>query len=181
MCVTITEVNWLNVGVQVFLLLSGFLYGNKHKIDPKTFYWKNIPKILIDYWFYVALMVPVYLFVANRNISMNEYIRLLLGISVGIPGMGHLWYISTILVCYIITPLVFRQLRPKVNVLFILLLFVVSEIVFAVLPGFTGAWINCFVFGMLLGNDRKKAKDYKLFSNRVLSFATPAMIILCGI
>ena len=60
--------NYLANGVQVFLIISGFLYGAKSKknlfSDSKTrikFLIKNSLKILKDYWLYCILVIfPVY-------------------------------------------------------------------------------------------------------------------------
>ena len=50
---------WFNVGVQIFLCISGFLYGKRDKIsDDLTFYKKNIIKILVDYY---VVIIPVIL------------------------------------------------------------------------------------------------------------------------
>ena len=35
---------WFNVGVQMFLFISGYLYGKKDRIDIVEFYKKNFPK-----------------------------------------------------------------------------------------------------------------------------------------
>ena len=40
---------WFNVGVQMFLCISGYLYGMKRIPDISGFYRKNFVKILIDY------------------------------------------------------------------------------------------------------------------------------------
>ena len=49
---------WFNVGVQIFLCMSGFLYGGRDIKNPIAFYKKQIPKILIDYYI-VILTVSV--------------------------------------------------------------------------------------------------------------------------
>ena len=40
---------WFNVGVQIFLFMSGWLYGKKKIDDPVSFIKKNSFKILKDY------------------------------------------------------------------------------------------------------------------------------------
>lgn len=54
---------WLNCGVQIFLLISGFLYGQRDYIEPVKFYKRNIPKILIDYYLYLVVILPVYVLI----------------------------------------------------------------------------------------------------------------------
>ena len=40
---------WLNVGMQIFFVVSGFLYGNKNINDPIQFIKQRLKKILIPY------------------------------------------------------------------------------------------------------------------------------------
>ena len=46
---------WFNVGVQMFLFISGFLYGKKDKIEAVGFYKKSFPKLLVDYYVFIVL------------------------------------------------------------------------------------------------------------------------------
>ena len=48
---------WFNVGVQVFLCISGYLYSDREISDPIEFYKKTIQKILVDY--YVVIIVAL--------------------------------------------------------------------------------------------------------------------------
>jgi peptidoglycan/LPS O-acetylase OafA/YrhL len=41
---------WFNVGVQIFLCISGFLYGQKNIDNVTDFYNKRLKKILIPYY-----------------------------------------------------------------------------------------------------------------------------------
>lgn len=41
---------WFNVGVQIFLCISGFLYGQKSIDNVTDFYNKRLKKILIPYY-----------------------------------------------------------------------------------------------------------------------------------
>lgn len=41
---------WFNVGVQMFLFISGYLYANKKIVDSELFFIKNLIKILIPYY-----------------------------------------------------------------------------------------------------------------------------------
>ena len=111
---------------------------------------------------------------------MGDYIRLLFGIGTDIPGMGHLWYISTILVCYLITPFVSRLIYPKTKWIALLLLMAFSEVMFAILPGFTGAWINCYVFGLLMGKFYNSAESKDRFLSKSFAVSIPCTLIICG-
>ena len=53
----------LNVGVFIFLFMSGYLYGRKKKIDVNEFYKKRAVKIMIP--FYLFLLYHIY-FILKR-------------------------------------------------------------------------------------------------------------------
>lgn len=63
--------NFLAVGVQMFFILSGILYGRKKWLFEKETYtefiFRNYKKILKDYYIYAILVIfPVY-FLANSG------------------------------------------------------------------------------------------------------------------
>lgn len=171
---------WLNIGVQVFLLISGFLYGQREIISIKDFYKRNITKILVDYYVFLILIIPIYVFAVHYPISMQTALKLLLGIGTNIPGLGHLWYISTILICYVITPFIVRLFRPRIKPLFVLTIFCLIELIFIIIPGFTGAWINCYIIGVMIGVEYSKNKNCDDVLKRVLITSLPICAFVCG-
>lgn len=171
---------WLNIGVQVFLLISGFLYGQREIISVKDFYKRNITKILVDYYVFLILIIPIYVLAVHYPISMQNALKLLLGIGTNIPGLGHLWYISTILICYIITPFIVRLFRPRIKPLFVFIVFCLIEVIFVIIPGFTGAWINCYIIGIMIGIEYSKNGNRYNVLKRVLITAAPIGAIVCG-
>ena len=171
---------WLNVGVQVFLLVSGYLYGQRDLIETKSFYRRNISKVLVDHYLFLMISVPIYIIVFHYPIQRLDYLKLLLGIGTSVQGLGHLWYISTIIVCYIITPLILRFIKPPINNALILIIFCLIEVVFAIIPGFTGAWINCYIIGMIIGAKYVKCEDPVDLLKKTLIIAFTASVLICG-
>lgn len=53
---------WFNVGVQIFLCISGYLYGSKSIEDDFAFIVKQYGKILLDYWIVIIPATLLYLF-----------------------------------------------------------------------------------------------------------------------
>lgn len=94
---------WFNVGVQIFLIISGFLYGRKEEIKAVSFIAKEFKKILLNYYVYLIVLLPFYVLVFHNPFSIKAFLKLLLGVG-DVPGLGHLWFVSTILFCYLITP-----------------------------------------------------------------------------
>lgn len=94
---------WFNVGVQIFFCVSGFLYGKKRITSPIEFICKNMKKILIPYFCFLIPSIILYYFFHREAITVLIIKRALLTRGV-INGLGHLWFISYILFCYLITP-----------------------------------------------------------------------------
>lgn len=151
---------WFNVGVQIFLCMSGYLYGQKKlNGDELSFYKKQFSKILLDYYIVIIPMIILYYICAKSVFSWVPAARTLF--AYGPPfilGGGHLWYVQFCLVCYLFTPLLAR-IFDKIfegavkeivikSILFGILVFILFETFFRY---FTSAWIMCYVFGFFLG------------------------------
>lgn len=106
---------WFNVGVQMFFCISGFLYGNKRITSPVDFIFTNFRKILIPYYCYLVAAIIVY-FIFHRELLSSGIIISAVLTSGTIRGIEHLWFISYILFCYIITPYL-QALADKMKVL----------------------------------------------------------------
>lgn len=94
----------LNVGVQMFLCISGFLYGKKEIHDHILFYIKQMKKILVPYYVVILPVILLYWCFATEKISILTTIKMLLCYGT-VCGGGHLWYIATILMCYFLIPI----------------------------------------------------------------------------
>ena len=146
---------WFNVGVQIFLCISGYLYGRKRILDIRVFYRKNFVKILIDYEIVVFAAVAATVLFTDTVITVEEIAGAVLTVST-IAGGAHLWFIPTILMCYLLTPLYERifsraEQSHKLLVPAAVLLFVMNELVFRqMFSYFNAAWINCYLIGFAL-------------------------------
>ena len=170
---------WFNVGVQIFLCISGFLYGQKESEDISTFYIRRFKKILIPYYI-VFIMVGIAEFIFTR-----DYFNILrfgagLVCRTTIAGGEHLWFVSVILFCYVITPILnsFRdKLISNEKTLWIgtiLSVLVVSVFGSLYASFFNPARLTCYIIGYALGlnEDRKLIKDKVL----LLLFGVIALI-----
>lgn len=146
---------WFNVGVQIFLCISGYLYGRKRILDIRVFYRKNFVKILIDYEIVVFAAVAATVLFTDTVITVEEIAEAVLTVST-IAGGAHLWFIPTILMCYLLTPLYERifsraEQSHKLLVPAAVLLFVMNELVFRqMFSYFNAAWVNCYLIGFAL-------------------------------
>lgn len=101
--------NYLASGVQVFLFISGYLYGKKkiYNLEDKfVFLAKNFCKILVPYYAYLVLVIyPIYTIMDPKFLEGGTWRYFQLLFCYNFPsGVHHLWYIPYILLCYLITP-----------------------------------------------------------------------------
>lgn len=171
--------NYLAVGVEIFLCLSGYLYGLKaDKIfntpeERMTFICKNVKKILFSCWLWIILVVwPVYTFLQPGSIYGFRYFTILLAQYCPL-GVHHLWFIPYILFCYCITPALFdirQYIEKKINTaigmgLFLVCLTVLLEIVTYLFHGyFTVAYLFCYIIAFFMpALNRKRITIKKIF------------------
>ena len=168
---------WFNVGVQIFLCMSGFLYGKRDKIsDDLTFYKNNILKILIDYYVVIISVILLFMVFIPEQLSTITTIKVLLTYGT-LNGGGHLWYIPYCLFCYLITPFLSRYFEKNKHIIrrFLVLSILAIVITETFFNYFNSAWIFCYMLGFFLGN----ISDYekiKLFRNMSLLIVVGAVL-----
>ena len=106
--------SWLNIGVQVFLVLSAKLMCQKEMTtwtQVFAFYKTRLLRILLPVWIYLLCLVPV-LFLAGRGPAVSAIVLYAVGLAgfapTGVLGLGHFWYITVLLLCYLLVPLLCR-------------------------------------------------------------------------
>ena len=133
--------NVVHGGVQTFLVMSGYLYGNKVVTDWRKFAKKRINKVYLPYLVFLILVVPLYAFFHVEEMKWNalpfyfanlQGFRLLIGGDFGrIEGLRHVWYITAIMCAYLTTPLLQRVRKHSTVVLPILLFIIAITYIFA--------------------------------------------------
>lgn len=148
--------NWFNVGTQVFLCISGYLYGQKDIKDCKSFYLRRFVKILIP--FYIVLIPALILNILTGKIDVFTGLRALL-MNVTVEGGGHLWFVPTILFCYVITPILQSFFNGSKKGSFIVVTVLGVQIITLFCLGFAifypGPWIACYFIGYAIGYNEK--------------------------
>lgn len=144
---------WLNVGVQVFFIISGYLYGSKSIDEPILWLKKRFVKILIPYYIFLSLAIVGYLAVSPDMLGFGNIISSYLVVGT-IKGISHLWFVSYILFCYIITPYLaaIRDYLSNKNLLFsigsIVVIFGVYSIIEILIYGyFRPGRVGCYILG----------------------------------
>ena len=152
--------DYFSVCVQMFLVLSGWLYGNRPLDTPRSkwnFVRRNFGKILLDYYVYLLLFaLPLYALLKPGSVNRDSLFGVLTCSST-IGGIHHLWYIPYILACYLLTPLLsdLRVLlgeRSNRNPWRLAAAFAgaaagVQVLIYAFHDYFIGAWLLCYGVG----------------------------------
>ena len=151
---------WLNVGVQMFLCLSGYLYGRKTIDNELLFYKKQFIKILVPYYIVIIGAAIAQVLFARNEISLAHIAKALLCCG-RLSGGEHLWFIPTILFCYVLMPLFDKLndwvLKKKYALFYCIIAFVLLSVVVKLfVPYFNSAWIACCYLGHVLGKNEIK-------------------------
>ena len=151
---------WFNAGVQIFLCISGYLYGQKDVGEVTAFYHRRFKKILIPYLL-VFVLYGILQFLFAKDVFIAEIFLKGLFVNATLKGAGHLWFVHTILICYVLTPLLEAYRNKWVKntkswILFLLLGVEIASLFFGAFDKFFNpAWISCYVMGYALGINEK--------------------------
>ena len=146
---------WLNVGVQIFFILSGYLYGNKD--IPESIGWlkRQFLKILIPYYLFLFPTILLYIIESPESLTISSLIGSLFTVRT-IKGIGHLWFVSSILFCYIVTPYlvalrdyVLHKSYVKQVITLIILLGIIAIVGIFTRSFFPGN-ISCYIVGFFI-------------------------------
>ena len=167
----------LNVGVQVFLVMSGYLYGTKEIDSVKSFYIKQFKKILVPYYVFLIFAICLYYFSAPQYLDYKKVVLSFLTVG-NLDGLGHLWFIKYILLCYLLVPILVR-IRDRINTLELkyfayvcVLTMIVVEFILLPMPLLGGMSVNCFVFGFFFSNFDRCGGRRTLF---------PKVFVVCAV
>ncbi len=150
----------LNVGVQLFFLTSGFLYGKIEVENLWEFYKKRLTKVYVPYIFFVAVVLLLQGLLGTWQFNFRDVAIYALNLqgffSTSVDGLNHLWFLSVLMVCYLLTPLLQRLFKTYPWWLFAVVALVsIVEFVFIKKMYPTCAWIVLYIAGMAYGRYTK--------------------------
>lgn len=167
-----------NVGVQIFFLLSGFLYGKIDITSIASFIKKRFVKVYIPFILVVLCCVAIYVIFNVVDVQIRNVIPYLFNIQGfiggGIDGLNHLWFLSVLMACYFVTPIAQKILKYN-SVLFIVLWILVGVVEFGFVHKMqsVAAWVMLYLLGMFWGkNENKWINIGLIIISLILSFVT---------
>lgn len=97
----------LNIGVPLFFILSGYLFGRKGVRPPyRKWFLRRLQRLWIPYWLFLVVLAVIYL-TKGLNIWTLDWLLLLFGLQgsvVGVWGAEQTWFITALLISYSVTP-----------------------------------------------------------------------------
>lgn len=98
---------FLNIGAHLFFILSGFLAGYRGVTKPYGLWLRRrMKRIYIPLWMFLVVLAIVHM-ATEREIQTTDWLLLALGLqcnAVSVLGAEQTWFISVLLLCYLITP-----------------------------------------------------------------------------
>lgn len=155
--------------VSLFFFLSGF--GLMESLKNKQYYLKNffkkrICKLLIPYLI-VVILFGIYIFIINNySIQIGDFIKNI----ILAKDIGPLWYMTTIIILYIIFFFVYKYLDLKKGTNLILIL-TISYLLIGIYTKIGNVWLSSIIgfwFGLYFSLNENKLK-VKLENNYLKS------------
>lgn len=127
---------FFNVGVYLFLIISGYLYGKKD-ISKNSTYTKWLisrgKRILVPLYVFMIILFFIYLLLGLNIQPFNWiiYIFNLQGLEIYVHGAEHLWYLTIAMICYFITPILDKnKYNLNKNKLFVLsIIYIIIQLI----------------------------------------------------
>ena len=142
---------FLNVGVFIFFIISGYLFGKRNIDNTKEWYIKRCIRIFIPLWVWTIVVNIIYAVIGMEGEISIKYIVItmlnLQGFFGTTLGLSHLWFLSVIMICYLITPIL-QKLRNQ-NLKKILLI-LIGLILCSVVISFGNKQIGRYMFMCLV-------------------------------
>ncbi|HDR6821985.1 acyltransferase [Bacillus cereus] len=158
-------------GVAIFLIVSGFgLTQSYLKSGINNFFKKRVSKVLVPYSIVTLIWVVIDAFIGIKH-SISSTILALIGINLNEEFDKSMWYITFILMWYIIFYITFKLIRN--NRIRIIVLFVFSIMFYkfsSIFPSSVGVglYVLEFPIGVLLGLTYKRIIDIKINKLKII-------------
>ncbi|PFA05099.1 acyltransferase family protein [Bacillus cereus] len=158
-------------GVAIFLIISGFgLTQSYFKSGINDFFKKRVSKVLFPYFIVTLIWVVIDAFIGIKH-SVSSTILVLIGINLNGEFDKSMWYITFILMWYLMFYITFKFIRT--NNIRVIMLFMFSIILYKfrfIFPSGVGAglYVLEFPIGVLLGISYKKITDVKTDNLKII-------------
>ena len=176
-------------GVQLFFFVAGYLCGRKKIEKPVRWILQKAKRILLPYYFLLLIVFLIYQ-LSGKQMLQPSSIFLLFNIQglnylvwpfrgYGAPaGLGHLWFVTIIMLCYLITPL-FQKMRewltgtPKKWLKYVILALAIGVQFLLLLVGVQSSYLIIYFVGYM-------TKELVIDLKKLLGLTGLTAIVLFG-
>lgn len=130
------------MGVQVFFVLSGYLYGHKVIDNWLKWFWNRAKKLYIPCFIYCLVALSVLNFVVQQPVTIYDYITIR-----AVDGLSHLWFMKAIFLCYLITPVLSYLRKWSLGIYILLILCGMTEFCFFHVQQEYFSWMWLYAMG----------------------------------
>lgn len=142
---------FFKVGVPIFFMISGFLFGIKEiKESISEWYVRRLRRILAPYYLFLMILASIYIILEIPFQIKNWLVSIicLQGMQIYIWGAEHLWFLTVLFVCYFITPIlneIRRRNNVKIWIVFVSINVILSVIVTYIVDSQLGIYWNYLI------------------------------------
>ncbi len=175
-----------NVGVFIFIFMSGFLYGKKDITNAKSWLFKRAIRLFVPIYIFMVLLFVINAF-ANKSFDVSNYLIYIIGMQGFFPaveGAAHLWFITALIICYLITPVLYKLKKSvlrmnKMQLIVILGVLMGIQVILSytlgVLIGRYALYVVLYIFAYYLSF----LKDCKLSKKMIILTTIMMLLGLC--
>lgn len=185
----------MNSGVFIFLLISGYLYGNKKIGNWKKWFLTRLSRICIPMWIFMTIdfAIEAILWEAFDIKYVIIYAFNMQGI-LGVNKTGaNLWFLTLIMICYLLTPILQwlknKKLGRIVGILTIALTIILQIVLsyitnIGMVAGHTLSWcviaVAIYILGYFAGNIilSEKISIRKIVILTIFTFISSVVVLI---
>ena len=187
------------VGVPLFLFVSGYLSGVKPIKDTGEWLLRKAVRVLLPYLFFMWCVFAIHEIADTAEVSAFQWFFCSIGLQgmnytywnmdvfdgiidyAAVSGTGHFWYITTIMLCYLLTPSLqsLKTVKLSKGWIIIIALTSLAVLTLTMFAGFQFAYIFIYIAVFLTGQHglRKDNKYYIIVSILALIFTIARFLL----
>lgn len=177
-----------NSGVFIFLFISGFLFGKKEITDWKKWFKKRFIRILIPLWIFAVIDILIEYLLWHQFYPEHIFLYAfnLQGVKVATIGSINLWFVTLIMICYLMTPII-QWVKKKSGTFLkaVVTLLILMQIIFAYVTDIglfghhTLSW--CIVAVLVYGTGYIAGEKILSYSKSHKQIVISAIILIIGV
>lgn len=163
---------FFNIGVFMFFFISGYLYGQKEVLNIKKFYISRFKKIIIPMYIFIVVILLLN-FLIKKVFNIKYLIIYLFDVQYifgGVNGAEHLWFLTIIMICYILLPIIIKHKEHilKINNINIYIISILVAYLLSIINTKIALFLIYFTTFLIGFINSNKKKGFQYLSNALI-------------